>query len=220
VRANAQSSKAGFSERQKEVLEAALRLLVEEGDVLTMTAVARQASCSKETLYRWFGDRHGLLTAIVQWQALGVRVPPVDRERLDVACLAASLEQFANDWLKVISSKTSIALNRLAVSEAGSDKNSLGAIVLENGRFEMGRRLKPVLEAGREARLLAFGDTETAFKTFFGLVARDVQIRLLLGERLDMTEAEIGRDAARATRQFLALCGATSEAGAARLRLL
>ena len=55
--------------RQQAVLDAALALLVEEGDQLTMTAVARRASCSKETLYKWFGDRDGLLTATVQWQA-------------------------------------------------------------------------------------------------------------------------------------------------------
>ncbi len=50
-----------FKPRQRDVLEAALRLLVEEGDALTMNAVARRASCSKETLYKWFGDRDGLL---------------------------------------------------------------------------------------------------------------------------------------------------------------
>ncbi|HWK64396.1 MAG TPA: TetR/AcrR family transcriptional regulator C-terminal domain-containing protein [Rhizobiaceae bacterium] len=193
------------SARQQDVLDATLALMVEEGDRITMTAVARRASCSKETLYKWFGDRDGLLTATVRWQAAKVRVAPVDRARLDMTSLTASLEQFAMNWLSVISSATSIALNRLAVSHAGSGRTNLGAIVLENGRFAMGRRLKPVLEAGRDAGLLRFGDTETAFRTFFGLVARDVQIRLLLGDRLTMTAEEIGRDAALATKQFLAL---------------
>ena len=82
-----------LTERQKAVLDAALRLLVEEGDGLTMTAVARRASCSKETLYKWFGDRDGLLTATVQWQAAKVRVPPVDGKALDPAVAAASIEQ-------------------------------------------------------------------------------------------------------------------------------
>ncbi|MER8746341.1 MULTISPECIES: TetR/AcrR family transcriptional regulator [unclassified Mesorhizobium] len=197
-----------LTERQKAVLDAALRLLVEEGDNLTMTAVARRASCSKETLYKWFGDRDGLLTATVQWQASKVRVVPVDGERLDLASLTASLEGFASDWLKVISSDTSIALNRVAVGHAGSGKDDLGAIVLENGRFALARRLKPVLLAGKQAGLLDFTDAEMAFRTFFGLVARDVQIRLLLGDRLELTEAAIGGDAARATQQFLALYGA------------
>ncbi|MEP7241933.1 MAG: TetR/AcrR family transcriptional regulator, partial [Devosia sp.] len=72
-----------FTPRQQVVLTAALDLLVEAGDGLTMTAVARRASCSKETLYKWFGDRDGLLTATVQWQAAKVRVPLVDRKTLD-----------------------------------------------------------------------------------------------------------------------------------------
>ena len=199
---------ATLTERQKAVLDAALRLLVEEGDNLTMTAVARRASCSKETLYKWFGGRDGLLTATVQWQASKVRVVPVDGEKLDLASLTASLEGFASDWLKVISSDTSIALNRVAVGHAGSGKDDLGAIVLENGRFALARRLKPVLVAGKQAGLLDFTDAETAFRSFFGLVARDVQIRLLLGDRLELTEATIGGDAVRATQQFLALFGA------------
>ncbi len=197
-----------LTSRQRDVLDAALRLLVEEGDNLTMAAVARRASCSKETLYKWFGDRDGLLTATVRWQASKVRVAALNRAGLDLASLTASLEGFASDWLRVISSDTSIALNRVAVSHAGSGKNDLGRIVLENGRFALARRLKPVLEAGREAGLLDFGDAETAFRTFFGLVGRDVQIRLLLGDRLEPTEAEIGGDARRATQQFLALHGA------------
>lgn len=205
-------SSAELTERQKDVLNAVLRLLVDEGDRLTMTAVARRASCSKETLYKWFGDRDGLLTATVQWQASKVRVASVDRARLDMVSLTASLTRFAADWLSVISSETSIALNRVAVAHAGSDKRDLGAIVLENGRLAMGRRLKPVLLAGKEKGLLAFKDAENAFRTFFGLVARDVQIRLLLGDRLELTDATIGQDAAEATRQFLALYGAQTGA--------
>lgn len=196
--------------RQKEVLEAALGLLVEGGSGLTMAGVARRASCSKETLYKWFGDRDGLLTATVQWQASKVRIAPVDRTRVDETALKATLEQFAEHWLKVISGDVSVALNRLAIGHPASEGNGhdLGAIVLENGPFAMGRRLRPALEIGREAGLLAFDDTEEAFRTFFGLVMRDVQIRLLLGDRLKLTAADIARDARRATRQFFALYGA------------
>lgn len=193
------------SPRQEEVLDAVLGLLAEGRDALTMTAVAERASCSKETLYKWFGDRDGLLTATVRWQASKVRAGSYDGARLDVSAVQASLEAFAVNWLKVISSRTSIALNRVAASHAGSGKSNLGQIVLANGRFAIGERLKPLLEAARDAKLLAFDDTETAFRTFFGLVGRDVQIRLLLGDKLRLTENEIARDASRATQQFLTL---------------
>jgi AcrR family transcriptional regulator len=196
-----------FTPRQQQVLTAALDLLVEQGDRLTMTSVARRASCSKETLYKWFGDRDGLLTATVQWQAAKVRVPQVDRRRLDIESLKSSVDQFARDLLTTIVGEVSVTLNRLAITHAGADKNSLGGIVLENGPLAIRKRLKPVLEAGREARVLRFETSEEAYRSFFGLVVRDVQIRLLLGETIELGEQEIARDAARATEQFFAIYG-------------
>ena len=56
-----------------------------------------------------------------------------------------------------------MTLNRLAIAHAGAEKRGLGAIVLENGRSRFGRRLKPVLEAGREAGLLRFDSTEDGY---------------------------------------------------------
>lgn len=196
-----------LTERQQAVLDATLAVMVEEGDSLTMTSVSRRASCSKETLYKWFGDRDGLLTATVRWQASKVQIPNVDRARLDRAALVAALEQFAANWLRVISSETSIALNRMAVSHAASGKDSLGSIVLKNGRNAMALRLRPLLETAREAGLLAFDEADEAFRTFFGLVLRDVQIRLLLGDAIKLSGQHIAVDAARATGQFMALYG-------------
>ena len=205
-------SESALTERQKDVLDAALALLVEAGDALTMTSVARRASCSKESLYKWFGDRDGLLTATVQWQASKVRGVPVDPEAFNLASLTAGLQRFASDWLHVLSGTISVALNRVAVGHAGSDKHDLGAIVLENGPFAMARRLKPVLQLGRDTGLLHFHETDEAFRTFFGLVVRDLQIRLLLGDRLELTDATIERESLRATQQFLALYGAHTKA--------
>ena len=136
-----------------------------------------------------------------------MRAGNFDRQRLDASALRESLGRFATNWLEVISSPTSIALNRIGISQTARHAGNLGAIVLANGRFAIGERLKPVLEAGREAGLLAFDDSETAFRTFFGLAGRDVQIRLLLGDSLTLGRDEIERDAARATDQFLALYG-------------
>ena len=197
--------------RQGEVLDAVLDLLVEGREALTMNAVARRASCSKETLYKWFGDRDGLLTATVQWQAAKVRMPVVDRSHLDAKALRLSIEQFARDLLTVIIGEVSITLNRTAVTHAAQEKDSLGLIVLENGPLAIRRRLKPILEAGRDARLLRFDSSEDAYRTFFGLVVRDVQIRLLLGDKAltqSNVEANIEADVKAATDQFLALYGA------------
>jgi AcrR family transcriptional regulator len=224
--ADTEAADGSPSARQEQVLDAVLDLLAEGRDALTMSAVAERASCSKETLYKWFGDRDGLLTATVRWQASKVRAGYYDSAHLDAAALQASLEAFAVNWLTVISSRTSVALNRVAIGHAGSGqtgsaKSNLGQIVLANGRLAIGARLKPLLEAAREAGLIAFDDAEAAFRTFFGLVGRDVQIRLLLGDRLRLSAAEIARDAGQATQQFLTLYGAgepPSTAGRRRVK--
>jgi AcrR family transcriptional regulator len=195
------------SARQREVLDAALRLLVRGGGKLTMSALAAEANCSKETVYKWFGDRDGLLSAIVRWQAAQVRVEALDEDGIDRLALIARLKQFASDWLRVVSSDKSLALNRLAIGHAGEEGGELGAIVLDNGRFALGRRLKPVLEAARAAGLIQFESAEEAFRTFFGLIARDVHIRLLLGDRLRLDRGAIAKEAARAADQFMALYG-------------
>ena len=65
-----------FTPRQQAVLDCALQLLVGGGEKgLTTAGLARAANCSKESIYKWFGDRDGLLTATVQWQAAKVRMP-------------------------------------------------------------------------------------------------------------------------------------------------
>ena len=196
-----------ISERRGQVLEAALNLLVSLGDKWTMTAVAKAASCSKETLYNWFGDREGLLVATVQWQAAKVQMPDVDMDNLDRASLVSSVEQFGRNLLRVLTSETSVALNRVAISRARSAESDLGMIVLQNGRFAMGRRLKPLFEAGKREGILQFEDSETVYRCFFGLLLRDTQIRLLLGDDLTKSPDEIAQQAAIATAQFFKLYG-------------
>lgn len=200
-------TEAKFSKRQQEVLSAVLDLMVDEGGALTMERVAKSASCSKETLYKWFGDRQGLLTATVQWQASKVRISPIDDDNLDEVTLRDVLVRFARDWLAVLSSDVSIALNRMAISHAGSASSDLGSIVLQNGPFAMRRRLLPVLVMGRDAGYLKFENGGEVFSCFFGLVVRDIQIRVLLGEDVTLSEAQIAKKAGTATDQFFALYG-------------
>lgn len=201
------------------MLDAALKLLVAGGDRLTMTAIAGAASCSKETLYNWFGDRDGVLAAIVRRQASKVGIPVAADRDLDLVELQTRLEAFARDLLTVLSGDMSVALNRLAVSHAGSEKSTLGRIVLENGRFAMGKRLKPLIEAGQSANLLDISeDSETQFRTFFGLVVRDVQIRLLLGDNFELGANEIAAEAKRAAGQFIQLYSTENSNQQARIR--
>ena len=194
------------SAREQEVLSVVLDLMVEEGDGFSMASVAKRASCSKETLYRWYGDRDGLLTATVQWQASKVAMPKLDDANLTLEAFSDTLNEFASSWLSVLTSDVSIALNRLAVAHAGNNKSSLGQIVLENGPYAMRTRLLPIFLKGQKAGLIDVRGDE-AFRLFFGLVIADAQIRALLGDDKKPTKTEIKKFAQSAVEQFLMLCG-------------
>ena len=137
----------------------------------------------------------GLLTATVQWQAAKVRGRRSTRSgSMPRHCgrASSSSRRTADGDLRAHVGGAQPAGDR----SRRRRHSDLGAIVLENGRLAMGKRLKPVLEAGRDARLLLlrqFGERRSARSS--GWLARDVQIRLLLGDKLTLTKAEIERDA-------------------------
>lgn len=175
---------AEFSPRQSAVLAEALRLLVDGGDkALTTAGLARAANCSKESLYKWFGDRDGLLSAMISYQASKVRTFERSGERLSPQTLIEHLELFARDLLEVLSGEISLALNRLAIGQTSRDGSKLGQMLLLRGRRQIDRRARALLDSGRRDGLLRFDDGDDAYHTLYGLIVSDLHVRLLLGEK-------------------------------------
>ncbi|MCJ8518351.1 TetR/AcrR family transcriptional regulator [Pseudorhizobium tarimense] len=202
-----------FTPRQNEVLEQALRLLVEGGDkALTTSGLARAANCSKESLYKWFGDRDGLLAAMIAHQASKVRTFERGKERLTAENLREHLETFARDLLEVLSGDISLALNRLAIGQSSRDGSKLGKLLVEHGRRQIDRRAIALMNAGKREGLLRFDDADDAYHTLYGLVVSDLHVRMLLGEPGLKDNA---RQAERAVSAFLSLHGARQESGEA-----
>jgi AcrR family transcriptional regulator len=196
-----------YSPRQRDVLEAALGLLVEGGDrALTTTALARTANCSKESIYKWFGDREGLLSAIVTHQASKVRNIDQDALPQGRAAFEAALRAFAEDLLTVLMSDTSLALNRLSIGAVRGEDAGLGAVLLERGKRRIETRALVLLEAGRSAGHLSFDTADAAYQALYGLIIGDRHVRALLGDAPDA--AAIPGIATSAITQFLALFGA------------
>ncbi|WP_174826506.1 TetR/AcrR family transcriptional regulator [Rhizobium ruizarguesonis] len=194
-----------FSPRQNAVLEQALQLLVDGGEkALTTSGVARAANCSKESLYKWFGDRDGLLSAMIAYQASKVRTFERNGERLTAASLHDHVVIFARDLLEVLAGDVSLALNRLAIGQSNRDGSKLGKLLLERGRRQIDRRAMALIDAGKRAGLLRFSDADEAYHTLYGLVVSDLHVRMLLGEP---GLKDTARQAERAVTAFLRLYG-------------
>ncbi len=209
------SNQSDYSPRQNAVLDSALRLLVDGGEkALTTAGVARAANCSKESLYKWFGDRDGLLSAMIGFQASKVRTFEAHAGRLDAARLRDLLVTFAHDLLDVLAGDVSLALNRLAIGQASRDGSKLGHMLQERGRSQIGKRAGALLEAARRARLVRFDDADEAYGTLYGLIVSDLHLRMLLGEPISAKDRNFDRRAEKAIDAFLRLYG-TDENSAA-----
>lgn len=205
----AETAPDGYTPRQSAVLECALRLLVEGGEkALTTARIAREANCSKESLYKWFGDRDGLLAAVVSFQASKVRVKAPGEGGSGRAAFREHLVIFARDLMTVLSGEVSLALNRLAIGQASRDDAALGRLVLARGRRTIEARARALLGAGRAAGHVAFDDTGEAFRTLYGLIVQDSHVRMLLGEEMSAEERDFDGRAARAVDRFFRLFGA------------
>ncbi|GIH75956.1 TetR/AcrR family transcriptional regulator [Planobispora longispora] len=187
--------------RRRAALDAALAELVEHGvEGMTMQAVAARAGSSKESLYTWFGNRQGMLAALIQRQS----------EQVNAAVTAAlerpsepraTLTAIAENLLALLVGDASVALNRAAMASG-----ELSELLLRHGRHSTGPLVEDYLGRLAAEGLLRIDDPAEAFRLLYGLAVRDLQIRVLLGERPPSADS-VRADARTAVDRFLALTG-------------
>lgn len=200
--------RAGEQEaRRHAALDAALAELLAHGlDGATMQAVAARAGCSKESLYTWFGNRDGLLAALIERQS--AQVATAVATALDSpAEPRATLTAIAENLLRLLTSGTSVALNRAAMTSP-----DLAALLLRHGRHTTGPLIEGYLTQLTEQGRLRAGDPAEAFQLLYGLVVRDVQIRSLLGEPAPPPD-RLRAEAEVAVDRFLTLTAALPPPG-------
>jgi AcrR family transcriptional regulator len=211
-------SKEELTPRQQDVLERALELLVAGGEkALTTAGLARAANCSKESLYKWFGDRDGLLAAIIAHQASKVRGFTDTGATLSRDAFEMHLTGFAEDLLRVLSGEVSLALNRLAIGQASREGNRLGALLVAQGRRRIDQAATRLLDAGKRCGHIHYDDLDDAYRTLYGLIVRDLHVRMLLGEAGLFKPRSLEAQAEHAIQQFFALFGVREKETAGRV---
>ncbi|NND73389.1 MAG: TetR/AcrR family transcriptional regulator [Ilumatobacter sp.] len=185
--------------REAAVLDAAEQEMLEHGYAhVTMLGIARRAGASKETLYSWFGNRDGLFAAMIARNA--DRAAGAVQRALDGGTPAReTLVGFATGLLILLTSPASVALNHAAMQSP-----ELAEQLLASGRYRVGPLVERYLAELDRAGQVRVADPEAAFTTLYGLIIRDDQIRVLLGEPA-ATGKQVRRRAETAVDQFLAL---------------
>lgn len=189
--------------RRREVLGSAMDELVACGAAaVTMDGVARRAGASKETLYSWFGSREELLGALVEANADASAQQVVRALETEVANLEQARETlvaYGRALLGLLTGSASVELNRAAMASP-----ALAERLLRSGRHRVGPRVEEYLARLHTLRLLDAPDQGEAYRSLFGLIVRDTQIRVLLGDP-PPSPTEITRAATTGVDAFLTL---------------
>lgn len=194
--------------REDRILDTALRLIVKQGySQVSMLQIAKEAHASKETIYKLFQDKEGLIAALVRRQSAQITDKlSLGELRLKQSARAALVE-FGIDLLNVLLSANAIAINRLAASNAASD-SAIGRILGQEGKERTAPLAKALLEHYRNAGEFTFTSFTEAFDTFIGLLVGDWHIRVVTGAMSPPSVKDRMSRVARAVDQFFFLYGA------------
>ncbi|MEO3743498.1 TetR/AcrR family transcriptional regulator [Plantactinospora sp. B5E13] len=158
-------------EARQAILDAALRLLTSANrGPLTVDVIAREAGVGKQTIYRWWPSKGGvLLEALTGWSEALVPVP-------DTGSLREDLRDFLRSTFRRGREPSTSALLRALATEAARDPSTAGLV----REFTEARRgvLRTVLERGRSrGEVAADRDLDLMVDQVYGLF----WYRLLLG---------------------------------------
>jgi AcrR family transcriptional regulator len=186
--------------RRAAALDAARAELVESGyDAMTMQQVAQRAGSSKESLYKWFGSKQGLVAELIAEQSTSTNAAVKAALENDEDS-RTTLTLIATNLLELLVSPVSLALNRAAVTAP-----DVAADLLKLGRHTTGPLIETYLAKLHREGVLEVEHPAEAFRLLYGLVVQDTQIRALLGES-PPSQAARNRQATTAVDRFWSLC--------------
>lgn len=172
--------------RRRELLREAARIFLRDGlDGASMDLIAAEAGTSKATLYRHFGDRHGLLVQVVQFLCADF-LSDIDLSAGARTDLRGGLRRILMQLAHVLSKPDHPAFFRLIVAGTTRDP-AIGMAWHEHGPKLWHRRLKEVFVAARmQGELPAACDFTDCPEILFDAVFSDMIIRTAI---LGMPEA-------------------------------
>ncbi|HZL20390.1 MAG TPA: TetR/AcrR family transcriptional regulator, partial [Polyangia bacterium] len=182
---------------RERILDGAFAVLRRRGYAATNTrAIAAQARVSKREIYREFGDKDGILGALIAERAVRMRRPFEAVEIGDRAILEVTLRRVGVALLQQLCDAAVLSVFRLAISAVErSPSSNLARLLDDNARRPNRRALIALLAHARRRRLVG-GDPALLAAQFVALLAGDLHLALLLGLRPPPNAHELERHVA------------------------
>jgi len=188
-----------------------MEVFLERGYAATsIDAVVARAGGSKETLYKMFGNKAGLLTAVCESRALGLR-KAIDIE-IDDTDIARWLMAVGEHYLRMVLDSRSLALYRLICSEA-TRLPQMGDLLYRTGPGLSTKKLADRLAAWEKRGDVSVAHPEQAADLFYAMLRGNMQIRSVLNPTYVVSLPEIQDHVAYVVGSFLRMCSLTASPG-------
>lgn len=184
------------------VLDAALSLFSGQGfDGASMDQIAQAAGVSKLTVYSHFGDKEGLLSAVVR--AYCEHEMPMELfEPSPEMPLRPRLMEIAQAFYAMISGPQAIAGHRMLCAPHAMTPQ-LAQLFWQAGPERIQAGLAELLRRRVAVGELAIEDPDMAATHFFALLKGEPYARLMIGFPADMDDAATGRHLTGVVDMFL-----------------
>jgi len=190
--------------RYEEIIEAATEVFLERGYAgASIDAVVARAGGSKETLYSLFGNKAGLLVAMLEQRAESLRQAIVtDQDDSDIETLLTAL---ARRYLSTLLEPRLMALFRLVCSEAMRHPQ-IGDLVYRSGAERQAQMLATRLSAWNGRGSMDVPEPLRMAELFFAMLRGNLQMRLLLNPTAVGMPSEVNEHADYVVKNFLRMC--------------
>ena len=196
--------------RRRAILDAAMAVFLERGYAgATIDAVVERAGGSKATVYAMFGNKEGLLAAIIT-DGVESLAETFDAAQVD-APLDETLRRIGLGYLRLITSPERVALFRLVVGESGRFPE-IGDIFYRSGPERGVKRLADYFRDAIARGLIVSDDAERLSVFFLDLLRGHLHLRAILNATRRPTQKEIEAHVDFILPLFLKVCACEAQA--------
>jgi AcrR family transcriptional regulator len=167
-----------------------------------MLTIAKSANASNETLYRWYGDKAGLVKVLVERNAATVKSKLQAAIQSDADALS-TLSEIAPVLLSMLLGERAVCLNRAAAADTSGE---LGAAIAAEGRDAVFPLINRIMQAAIDQGALNAPSAGWAGEAFINLLVGDLQVRRVNRSMLEPDEQTIAKRARDAMLTFCQLC--------------